>query len=87
MILAGALEAKGMSRSVLLVRLLFTWCGTVPALAWISHTHSGDAGYVATCWIIGSIAEIAIAITYGWLFYRRSDASSDVFAGAAEDAE
>jgi MATE family multidrug resistance protein len=79
MILGGVLEAKGMTKSVLFVRLVLIWGGSVPALWWISRAHAGSDGYVTLCWILGSVFEVAIAITYAGIYARSRAVSGDVF--------
>jgi MATE family multidrug resistance protein len=60
------LESFGLTRFLFVTRLLLMWAVSIPVMYAMVATHPGYAGYLPTCWIVGSAFEALIGVLYFW---------------------
>ncbi|QXH54309.1 MATE family efflux transporter [Pseudomonas maumuensis] len=63
---AAVLESIGMARFSLVVRLLLMWFMSIPLIYYVAMGNRDDPSSLVTCWIIGSVFELAIGLIYFW---------------------
>jgi MATE family multidrug resistance protein len=62
----AVLEAFGITRFLFVTRFVFMWALSIPTVYLMTLGHVGDAGFLPTCWIVGSSYEAAIGVFYFW---------------------
>ncbi len=60
------LESFGLTRFLFLTRVVLMWAISIPTTYVLMTGHVGDASFLPTCWVVGSIFEGAIGAMYFW---------------------
>jgi Na+-driven multidrug efflux pump len=60
------LESFGLTRFLVATRAVLTWAISIPVTYWIANQHAGNADFLPTCWVTGSLFEAGIGILYFW---------------------
>lgn len=63
---AAVLESIGMARFTLVVRLAVMWFMSIPLIFLVAMDHRDAPSSLVTCWVIGSVFELAIGVIYFW---------------------
>lgn len=71
MIMGGALDAVGLSKYVLTLRLIIVLCIGIPIIYFLCKNNSGNMDMVPICWVILSFFEFLLGITYLFVFLKK----------------
>ncbi|RDD80598.1 multidrug transporter MatE [Dyella tabacisoli] len=63
---SSVLESFGLTRFLFVTRLVLMWVLSIPTIYMMTSGHVGDASFLPTCWVIGSIFEGIIGVLYFW---------------------
>ncbi|WP_266158222.1 MATE family efflux transporter [Dyella silvatica] len=63
---SAILESFGLTRFLFVTRLVLMWLLSIPTIYLITLGHVGDASFLPTCWVVGSIFEGIIGVLYFW---------------------
>jgi MATE family multidrug resistance protein len=62
----AVLESFGLTRFLFTTRIVLLWVLSIPVTYAITSTHVGNASFLPTCWVVGSIFEASIGAMYFW---------------------
>lgn len=62
----AVLESFGLTKFLFVTRVMLMWVLSIPVTYMIMTAHTGDASFLPTCWVVGSIFEGAIGAMYFW---------------------
>jgi len=63
---ASVLESFGLTRFLFVTRVVLMWVLSIPVTYAITMGRMGDAGFLPTCWVVGSLFEASIGAMYFW---------------------
>ena len=62
----AVLESFGLTRFLFATRIILMWVLSIPVTYAMTAGHLGDASFLPTCWVVGSIFEASIGGMYFW---------------------
>jgi MATE family multidrug resistance protein len=62
----AVLESFGLTRFLFSTRIVLLWVLSIPVTYAITAAHLGNASFLPTCWVVGSIFEASIGAMYFW---------------------
>lgn len=78
MVMGGALEAVGKTGILFWVRTIVMWGLTLPIIYFIVRNNIGRVELVPLYWLIFSLFELIIGLTYGAIFYLKGHKETDL---------
>ncbi|WP_132141845.1 MATE family efflux transporter [Luteibacter rhizovicinus] len=63
---AAVMESFGLTRFLFFTRFILMWTISIPTIYVVTTGHVGDANFLPTCWVIGSVFEAIIGALYFW---------------------
>jgi MATE family multidrug resistance protein len=66
----AVLESFGLTRFLFATRVVLMWALSIPVTYMITAAHIGNASFLPTCWIVGSLFEASIGAMYFWRIWR-----------------
>lgn len=62
----AVLESFGLTRFLFATRITLMWVLSIPVTYVIAAGHLGEASFLPTCWVVGSLFEASIGAMYFW---------------------